>query len=106
MVIPTYEYIGTIGVGYDIVSTTHHILYAQAGAGTSYLNEKWAMITSENNKIHIPTYDAWSTKFAGLCVLGYDYRINDRFSIGANYSAWLMPSRPRSSANIRLSVWF
>lgn len=102
---PTYEYTGVLGVGYDLVSTARHTVYAQAGAGVSYINEKRPEIDySQRPDVHTFTKDNWLTRFTGLCSVGYDYRIAKNFSIGINYSAWLIPSRIRNAANVKLTV--
>ena len=103
---PTYEYTGTLGVGFDLVSTARHIVYAQAGAGVGYMNEKRPLIDYDHRPdIHTSTEDNWFTRFTGQCSVGYDYRLTEKFSIGANYTAWLVPSRIRSAANFKLTLW-
>lgn len=103
---PTYEYSGVLGVGFDLINTSKHILYIQAGGGASYINEKEPWIDYDHKPdIHTTTKDNWKTCATGLCSLGYDYRLSNRFSIGVNYSAWFIPSRIRNAANIKLSAW-
>lgn len=103
---PIHEYTGVLGAGINLIDCSHHVVYVQGGIGYSRINNEIPQITylqDKENTALLSTKDNYSDKVTGLLSAGYDFKLTEKWSIGLNYAAWMIPSQIRSSVNLKVS---